>query len=329
MNVKDVVRAISDRPSPASQAASRGDPIAALTLTRRYTDVPVATRDGTQLAVRVYGPPTATHTVVFLHGFCLNRATWARQIAYLTRRYGDAVRIISYDHRGHGKSSGAPTSTYRIDQLATDLADVLRALNIAGFVTLVGHSMGGFTALSYLGLPAHLRPVEPHGLVLVATAAGKLTDRGLCRLLATPATPALCGLVDHTPTQVLRALSGPLLTALRWRGIDRAERIALVALTAAALATTPLTTAVGFLPTLASYDQHPTLPSISARTVIVSGGADILTPPAHSAELAAAIPGATHIQLPQAGHMLPQEAPHVINDAISQVMAVTSSSLTG
>ena len=87
-------------------------------------------------------------------------------------------------------------NTYRIDQLADDLAQVLIALDVTGPLTLVGHSLGGMTALAYLGRPAAQRRVEPHGLVLVATAAGKLAERGLARLLATPAPAALVGLVD-------------------------------------------------------------------------------------------------------------------------------------
>ncbi len=264
-------------------APSRGDPL----------DCPhpirprVITRDGVQLAVRDHGPRSAGHTVVFLHGFCLTHASWARHIQYLVRRYDNGIRVIAYDHRGHGDSAGAPMRTYRIDQLATDLADVLHALNVTGPVTLVGHSMGGMTALAYVGQPLADQPVEPEGLVLVATAAGKLAQRGLGRLLATA----------HATT-------------------------ALITLATAALATTPLSTAVGFLPALYSYDQYQTLGSIQAHTVIVSGGADVLTPPAHSHELAAAIPGATHVHIPHAGHMLTHEASHIISDAIGRTLTI-------
>jgi pimeloyl-ACP methyl ester carboxylesterase len=113
----------------------------------------VMTRDGVRLAVCDGGPPRAGHTVVFLHGFCLTGASWSHQIDYLLRRYGEHIRVISYDHRGHGRSSGAPMSTYRIEQLACDLADVLVALEVSGSVTFVGHSMGGMVALTYLGRP--------------------------------------------------------------------------------------------------------------------------------------------------------------------------------
>jgi pimeloyl-ACP methyl ester carboxylesterase len=285
----------------------------------RSGDLRVKTDDGAVLAVHDSGPQTAQHTVVFLHGLCLTRESWAGQIAYLSRRYGSTVRVISYDHRGHGRSGSAPMGTYRIDRLAEDLAQVLAAAQVSGQVTLVGHSMGGMTALAYLG--RRHRPVEAHGLVLVATAAGKIAERGLGRLLATPATAALFGLVEHTPDHVVRAMVGPVCTTLgRWRrGVHSAT---LAATAVAALTSTPVPTAVGFLPSFRAYDQYAALAGIRARTVVVSGGMDPLIPPAHARDLAAGIAGAQHVHLPAAGHMLPQEAPHVLDDAIGRAISI-------
>jgi pimeloyl-ACP methyl ester carboxylesterase len=284
----------------------------------------VRTCDGVRLAVCDTGPRTAEHTVVFLHGLCLNQTSWERQITYLLRRYGQSVRVISYDHRGHGGSTAAPMNTYRIDQLADDLAQVLTALDVTGPLTLVGHSMGAMTALAYLGRPAAERPIEPHGLVLAATAAGKLAERGLARLLATPATAALVGLVGHTPEHALHALVRPIRATLsRWHG--HAQSATLAATVVAAFTTTPVATAVGFLPSLRTYNQYASLASIHARTVVVSGGADLLTPPSHAADLTARICGAEHVHVPYAGHMLPQQAPHVINDAIRRTIAIPAS----
>jgi pimeloyl-ACP methyl ester carboxylesterase len=279
--------------------------------------------DGVTLDVADCGATrVARHTVVFLHGLCLTRVSWQRQIDYLLRRYS-GVRVISYDHRGHGRSESAPMRTYRVDQLADDLAQVLRTLQATGPVTLVGHSLGGMVALAYLGRPAAARPVDPQGLVLAATAAGHLAARGLGRLLGMPAMGALVDLIDHTPAPMVRAAAGPVCAALsRLRDSADGHRQGLAAVVAAALATTPVVTAVGFLPGLRSYDQSGVLGLIRARTVVVSGGADLLTPPSHSAELAAAIPGAVHVHLPDCGHMLPQEAPQVLNDAIRRTMAL-------
>jgi pimeloyl-ACP methyl ester carboxylesterase len=282
-------------------------------------DLRVMTDDGVMLAVQDCGPQTAQRTVVFLHGFCLTRASWAGQIAYLSGQYGSSVRVISYDHRGHGRSGPAPMTTYRIDRLAEDMAQVLAAAQVSGQLTVVGQSMGGMTALAYLG--RRDRPVEAHGLVLVATAAGKIAERGVGRLLATPVTAALSGLVEHTPDRLVRATVGPVCATLgrRRRG---AQSATLPAVAVAALTSTPVPTAVGFLPSLRAYDQYAALAGIRARTVVVSGGIDPLIPPVHGRDLAAGIAGAQHVHLPEAGHMLPQEAPRVLNDAIRWAMAI-------
>ena len=73
----------------------------------------VRTSDGVRLAVCDTGPRTAEHTVVFLHGLCLNHTSWERQVTSLLRRHGRSVRVVSYDHRGHGRSAGAPISSLR------------------------------------------------------------------------------------------------------------------------------------------------------------------------------------------------------------------------
>lgn len=287
---------------------------------RRCRQLRVLTSDGASLAVRDEGPLDAEHIVVFVHGLCLSDLEWELQVEYLQQRYGGEIRLIRYDQRGHGNSSQAPMSSYRVPQLGLDLAAVLRAVNVSGRVTLVTHSMGGMAALEYFGLAAADRPLEPHGLVLIATAAGQLAERGLGRLLAAPVTAALVDVVNHTPQAAWRLLAGPLGAAVGHLRAHSAQRKALVALTAGALLSTPVTTAVGFLPSLKEFDQAAVLGTIRARTVVVSGDADLLTPPVHSVQMAAVIPGAVHVQLPGVGHMIPQEAPQVINAAISRVI---------
>jgi pimeloyl-ACP methyl ester carboxylesterase len=145
--------------------------------------------------------------------------------------------------------------------------------------------MGGMTALEYLGRPPVDRPVEPSGLVLIATAAGKLAERGIGRLISTPATEALFEIVDRAPSF--------------------------------ALPTNSLSTAAGFLLGLKRYDQYGALSSITAKTVVVSGGTDFATPVTHADDLTAMIPGAAHTHLPSAGHMLLQETPHQVSAAIN------------
>lgn len=289
-----------------------------------YRERTVFTGDGVRLAVRDYGSTkSAEHTVVLLHGLCLTQDSWAAQIRDLIQEWGTSVRIVTYDHRGHGRSSSAPMRTYRIDRLAADLADVLAALKVAGPLTIAGHSMGGMTALEYVGLPAADRPVEPSGLVLIATAAGKLAERGVGRLISTPATEALFQIVDRTPRfatdwaakAIARSLSDALLAL---PGLDASARTGL-----ASLPTNSLTTAAGFLLGLKRYNRYDTLASINANAVVVSGGNDYATPVSHANDLAAMITGAVHTHLPSAGHMLLQEEPHRVSAAINVAMAGT------
>src|SRR3954465_6092396 len=275
-------------------------------------------RDGVRLAVRDQGPRHAEATVVLLHGLCLEQGSWAGQIRQLTQQWGDRIRIISYDHRGHGRSGSAPKRTYTVAQLAEDLADVLTALRGLGPPPLGGPGRGGMVALASLGLPQADRPVEPHGLVLAATAAGRLAERGVARLLASPAMDMLCGIASFAPHRAIRLLTKPVCATLALQ-VGGHARSTLAALFANALAApASLDSAGGFLPSLRSYDQTSTLGSVRAQTIILSGGADVLTPPSHSYDMATAIPGATHEHLPMAGHMLLQEAAHAVTDAISR-----------
>ncbi|OBJ08783.1 alpha/beta hydrolase [Mycobacterium sp. 1465703.0] len=49
--------------------------------------------------------------------------------------------------------------------------------------------------------------------------------------------------------------------------------------------------------------------------MVISGGADRTTPAAHARDMAAAIPGATHLHQPDSGHMLLEERPGCVSDA--------------
>jgi len=58
------------------------------------------------------------------------------------------VELIFCDYRGSGRSGSAPESTYRLATLADDLDELRQALGDEQVVVL-GHSMGGYVALSY------------------------------------------------------------------------------------------------------------------------------------------------------------------------------------
>jgi pimeloyl-ACP methyl ester carboxylesterase len=98
--------------------------------------------DGETLFCRDVG---AGAPFVLVHGWGLSSQMWQQQTGPLV----DAgFRCISYDRRGHGRSSPAATG-YDYDTLANDLAAVLAHHDLQG-VTLVGHSMGCAEILRFL-----------------------------------------------------------------------------------------------------------------------------------------------------------------------------------
>lgn len=281
----------------------------------------VLTADGVTLAVRDQGPRDGWCTVVFLHGLCLSQYEWELHQDYVVGCFSGSVRAISYDHRGHGQSGSAPVGTYRVEQLADDLQQVLEALGVTGPVILVGHSMGGMAALCFAGREQSSHRFEIVGLVLCATAAGRLAERGLGRMLTIPVLGAIAAAVDRVPAAATRILATPLgAVCARMSHHGRASHQAFTAVVADALSNAALATAVGFLPSLRRFDQYAVLPRIAAHTVIISGGADVLTPATHAAEMAAVIPRAEHIHVPDCGHMLPQEAPQCVTDAVCRTL---------
>jgi 3-oxoadipate enol-lactonase len=84
------------------------------------------------------GPP-----VVLLHGLSATRRNVVQGSRALAKR---GYRLISYDARGHGASSPAPSYEYR--DLVGDLDAVLAELELEQ-AALVGSSMGAATAMAF------------------------------------------------------------------------------------------------------------------------------------------------------------------------------------
>jgi pimeloyl-ACP methyl ester carboxylesterase len=166
-----------------------------------------------------------------------------------------------------------------------------------------------------------MRPVQPRGLVLVGTAAGGIAERGIGRLLSSPATGVLFGLVHRMPRQAtdkaVELMTQPLGAALEKLVGDRSSDAAAAA---AAVRTTSLATATGFLPSLKRFNAYDALPYITAKTIVISGGGDMVTPTSHSRDMTAAIPDALHHHHPAAGHMLLQDAAECVGNAISRAI---------
>ncbi|GGS32809.1 alpha/beta fold hydrolase [Deinococcus knuensis] len=98
----------------------------------------------TELYYETYGEG---RPVVLIHGWPLTGRMWEGQIDAL-RHAG--YQVISYDRRGFGQS-GKTATGYTYDVFASDLKDLIEALNLND-VTVVGFSMGGGEVSRYAGL---------------------------------------------------------------------------------------------------------------------------------------------------------------------------------
>ncbi|MDJ0683352.1 MAG: alpha/beta hydrolase [Alphaproteobacteria bacterium] len=63
-------------------------------------------------------------------------------------------------------------------------------------------------------------------------------------------------------------------------------------------------------------DSRPDMPLYRVSTLVLCGAEDRLTVPALSAEIAALIPNASLLEIPDCGHMSTMERPNAVNDAL-------------
>ena len=235
--------------------------------------------------------------LVLCHGAGGNHAVWFQQ----TARFGRRRRVISWDHRGFGRSTarGGPT---RPDLAQRDLAAVLRATGVAGTIDLVGQSMGGWTALGF-ALDASERVRR---LVLADTPGGIMTPElvAALRAIRPPAETDVLG--------VHPALGSTLVTRDPARahlyqmlgGFGEPE----VAKIAPALFGT-------VVPDWA-------LAALADRVLFVVGAGDALFPPAAIHACAARIPGARVVEIADAGHSPYFEQPEAWNRAVADFLEI-------
>jgi pimeloyl-ACP methyl ester carboxylesterase len=285
----------------------------------------VTTSDGIPLVVREVGPITAPLTVVFAHGFCLRMGSFHFQRAALAQRWGDQVRMVFYDQRGHGQSAAAPVDTYTVTQLGQDLETILQVMVPRGPVVLVGHSMGGMTVLSHARQFPQRYGSRVVGAALISSAAEGLSRSPIGEILQNPALEAVRFAARYVPGLVHRtrgAARSVLRPILRTASFgDDSMSPSVVAFSESMIHDTPIATLVEFLHALEVHDESAALPVLARiPTMIACGDHDVLTPVKHSEEMAAVLPDTELVIVPGAGHLVQLEDPDIINDALVRLV---------
>jgi 3-oxoadipate enol-lactonase len=210
----------------------------------------------------------------------------------------ERLRLVRFDHRGHG-ASPVPPPPYEIADLGRDVLALMDALGLER-ASVCGLSIGGMVGI-WLGANA---PERVERLVLICTAA-YLPPAGLWQERAEAVLEA--GSVEVVADAVLERWLTPPFAAARPK--LRAELRAMLA------ATDP----VGYAAccgALARMDLREELVRITAQTLVISGSDDPAAPVEHQRLIAEHIPGARHEVVRPAAHLAAIEQPEAVNRLI-------------
>lgn len=285
----------------------------------------VRTDDGHTIAYASFGTATTSGpgTFVLVHGITLDRRIWAPQVRDLT----DAgFRVVTIDQRGHGKSS-ALSDTVAPARLGADIACVLEQLDLHD-VTLVGHSLGGIAALSFVADHPEVARARLRGVVLLSTT-------GTARFVShVTSMQAIVGPVERLAYRAVpRWVPTPVRAAVRPRVIGqgvmrlafgRAARREDVAVTEHMFATTAHATVRHLFAGLLDWHLLDDLGDVDVPVLVVCGSRDLITPLPLSRHLHARLGDSELFVVPGAGHMLMMERPELLADLVTDFAARTA-----
>jgi pimeloyl-ACP methyl ester carboxylesterase len=191
--------------------------------------------------------------------------------------------------------------------MADMVGDTLAVLDAAGVRTahVMGASMGGMIA-QHLALDHRDRV---RSLVLACTTAGGGAERPNPRLTAASLLRPLIG-----PARTFSLIS-PVLYSPRTRAEapERMREDRRIRARDRVGALTPIMQSAA----IAGHDTRSRLRELDGLpTLVLHGADDRLIPPAHGRRLAAAIPGARLIELPDTGHLVATDAEDLVAAAV-------------
>ncbi|OZM75149.1 alpha/beta hydrolase [Amycolatopsis antarctica] len=267
------------------------------------------TTDGTPLHVRINGPADADTTLVLTHGWTQDHTEWDPVVDALP----SSLRVISYDHRGHGGSGPATEGTATVAQLADDLAELIGARAPHGDLVLAGHSMGGMTLMALAERHPELVADRVAGVAFVATSCDNMDKLSLG---LPPSTARFVSTVDRALGRGLAGLGrdtiplrpGIARPFVKWLAFGRRPARADVrAMTGQFLRAHP-TSVAGFRDSMSAHDRRVALARLRRIPVVVLvGERDRITPVQHARVIATELPDAEFVLLPDAGHELTYE----------------------
>ena len=234
--------------------------------------------------------------VMFSHGLLWSGRMFAAQVDALRDRY----RVITYDHRGQGRSAPPTERSVPIETVTEDAAALIEALGVAP-VHFVGLSMGGFVGMRL----AARRPELLRTLTLLETTADPEPAENV---------PKYRRLAFVAGNLGLWLVAGPVMKIMFSRSfLTDPTRKADVAHWRAALLENRRDIVAAVYGVVEREGCAELLPRIKLPTLVMVGEEDVATVPAKAERIQAGIVGSRLVRIPAAGHSSSVENPGPIN----------------
>jgi 3-oxoadipate enol-lactonase len=254
--------------------------------------------------------------LLLIMGLAADSTAWMFQVPAFAERY----RTIVFDNRGVGRTS-KPPGPYSIHQMADDAVGLLEAIDVPR-AHVLGVSMGGMIAQELaLRHPDRVRKLvlactypEPDEEVerarrfSVGQFGGSVTADGEMRIDVSALNPMLFfqhllprvfnqSFIDSDLPRLIQLFSGALQYGFSMESI------------------------LGQVEAVMGHRATDRLHKITAPTLVITGDADLLIPPANSDVLAANIPGARLVKVPGGSHGFNFETPDIFNREVLDFLA--------
>ena len=255
--------------------------------------------------------------MVLSHGWTENLSFWTYQIQALSEL---GLRVVAYDHRGHGESEAPDDEDYSIERFGEDLETVLEhCVSADEHAVVAGHSLGAMAIAAWARDHDVQRRVS--AAALMNTGVGDLVAEQVLFplpkvLQALNRTLAVHGFLGSRAP--LPRFSTPLsAAALRYIAFGPAATPAQVAFFERMLIANPPDVRATVGMAMSELELYDALPRLTVPTVVIAGENDRLTPPSHARRIAEELPQLMRlIVLPETGHMAPLERHQEIVDVL-------------
>jgi 2-hydroxymuconate-semialdehyde hydrolase len=262
---------------------------------------------GTMMSSAVWGAPGAT-PVVLLHGIPTSAVLWRRLGPTLS---AEGFRAFAPDLLGYGRSGEPTKGRYGLADQARYVHQFISSLGLRDIV-LVGHDIGGGVAQ----LLAVSHPELVVGLVLVDTVVE--TNWPVLTVRAIGTRPfSYAGVPLDLALGFKRVLGWALRQTMRHPG-----RLTSPVLDAYASAfegrggTAQIARLARDLTSKDTQALSPRLAATAIPTLIIWGEHDTVLDPESGRTLAGALPDSDFVLVEDTGHLVPEESPFVLADAM-------------